>query len=71
MKKMKNHRSFPQERKKKRHPGLVSFLTNYHKTMWTAKNNCTFVYENDDDNIEIGEHVNHNFNNKSVIDFTK
>jgi hypothetical protein len=33
----------------KRDPSLISFLTTYHKTMWTAKYNCKFAYENDDD----------------------
>jgi hypothetical protein len=42
---------------KKRDPDFVSFLTTYHKTMWTAKYNCTFVYEDDDDEAEIGEEV--------------
>ena len=58
MKEMKNRRRFSQERnQKKRDPGLISFLTTYHKTMWTAKYNCTFVYDYDDDDIEIGEEV--------------
>jgi len=42
---------------KKRNPGLISFFTTYHKTMWIAKYNCTFVYEDDDDDIDICEHV--------------
>ena len=42
---------------KKRDPGLISFLNNYHKTMWIAKYNCTFVYEDADDDAEIGEEV--------------
>jgi hypothetical protein len=42
---------------KKRDLGPVSFLTTYHKTMWTAKYNCTFVYDDDDDDAEIGEEV--------------
>ena len=33
--------------KKLRDLGLVSFFTTYHKTMWTAKYNCAFVYDND------------------------
>jgi hypothetical protein len=71
MKEMKNHKRSPNERRKKRDPGLVSFLTTYHKTMWTANFNCTFVYEDDNNDIEIGEQVNYNFNNKPVVDFTK
>jgi hypothetical protein len=56
MKEMKKQRRFPQERNpKKRDPGLVSFLTTYHKTMWTAKYKCTFVYEDDDDDTEIAK----------------
>ena len=57
MKEEKNKRSFPQGRKKKRDPGLLSFLNTYHKTMWIAKYNCTFVYEDDGDDAEIGEEV--------------
>ena len=58
MKEMKNMRSIPQEKKPKKHDsGLLSFLTTYHKTTWTTKYNCTFVYEDDDDDAEIGEEV--------------
>ncbi len=42
---------------KKRDPGLLSFFNTYHKTMWTTKYNCTFVYEDDDDDAEIGDEV--------------
>ena len=56
---------------KKRDPGLVSFLTTYHKTMWTAKYNCTFVYEDDDDDIEIGEEVIYVYNYKPVVYLNK
>ena len=41
----------------KRDPSLLSFLNTYHKTMWIAKYNCTFMYEDDDDDAEIGEEV--------------
>ena len=55
---------------RKRDPGLVSFLTTYHKTMWIAKYNCTFVYEEDDDEDEIGEEVMHIFKLKPVKSIT-
>jgi len=42
---------------KKRNPGLLSFLNTDHKTMWTAKYKCTFVSEDDDDDVDIGEEV--------------
>ena len=45
------------KKQKKRDPGLISFLNTYHKTMWTAKYNCTFVYADDDDEAEICEEV--------------
>ena len=54
MKEMKNKRSFPKERNKK---NAILVLTTYHKTMWTTKYSCTFVYEDDDDDAEIGEEV--------------
>ncbi len=34
-------------KKKAKKRGLISFLTTYHKTLWTAKFNCKFAYEND------------------------
>ncbi len=46
---------------KKRDPCYLSFLNTYHKTMWTAKYKCTFVYEDDDDDAEIGEEVTYVF----------
>ena len=46
---------------KKRDPGLLSFLNTYHKTMWRAKYNCTFVYGDDDDEAEICEEVTYVF----------
>lgn len=52
---------------KKRDPGLISFLNNYHKTMWIAKYNCTFVYEDDDDDAEIGEEVIYVFKYLPVV----
>jgi hypothetical protein len=52
---------------RKRDPGLVSFLTTYHKTMWIAKYNCTFVYLDEDDEDEIGEEVMHIFKLKPVV----
>ena len=52
---------------KKIDPGLVSFLTTYHKTIWIAKHNCTFVYEDDDDGVEIGEEVIHVFMYKPIV----
>jgi hypothetical protein len=52
---------------KKRDPGLISFLTTYHKSMWTTKYNCAFIYEDDDDDIEIGEEVTYNFNCKPLV----
>ena len=52
---------------KKRDPGLLSFLNNYHKTMWTAKYNCIFVYEDDDDDAEIGEEVTYVFKYLLVV----
>ena len=53
---------------KKRVPGFLSFLTTYHKTMWTAKYNYTFVYEDDDDDdAEIGEEVIYFFKYLSLV----
>ena len=52
---------------RKRDPGLVSFLTTYHKTMWIAKYNCTFVYLDEDDEDEIGEEVMHIFKLQPVV----
>ena len=49
------------KKSKKRDPGLLSFLNTYHKTMWAAKYNSTFVYEDDDDDAEIGEEVTSDF----------
>ncbi len=43
---------------KKRDPALISFLTTYHETTWTAKYSCNFANENDDDENEICEKVN-------------
>jgi hypothetical protein len=52
---------------KKRDPGLVSFLTTYHKKMWTAKYNYTFVYVDDDEDVEIGEEVIYVYSYKPVV----
>ena len=49
--------------------GLVSFLTTFHKTMWMAKYNFAFVYEDDDECIEIGEQVIYDYYCKPVADF--
>ena len=56
---------------RKRDPGLVSFLTTYHKTMWIAKYNCTFVSLDEDDECEIGEEVIHIFRLKPVVQSRK
>jgi hypothetical protein len=37
--------------------------------MWTTKYNCTFVYEDDDDDVEIGEEVIYVFKYKPVAAF--
>ena len=58
------------KKSRKRDHGLVSFLTTYHKTMWIAKYNCTFVYEEDDDEDEIGKEVMHIFKLKPVKSIT-
>ena len=58
----KNLRSFPQGRNKKNAIPVLFFLTTYHKTMWTAKYNGKFFYEDDDDDIEICEQLNINCN---------
>ncbi len=52
---------------KKRDTSLLSFLNTYHKTMWTAKYNCTFVYEDDDDDVKIGAEVTYVFNYLPVV----
>ncbi len=62
------HEKLPSRKKpKKRDPGLLSFLNTYHKTMWRAKYNCTFVYEDDDDDAEIGEEVTYVFKYLPVV----
>ena len=50
------------KKQKKREPGLVSFLNTYHKALWIAKYNCTFVYENEDEEVEICEEVSYTYN---------
>ena len=47
---------------KKRDAGLVSFLNTYHKTWWTAKYNCSFAVENDEDEMEVCEKVSYDYN---------
>jgi hypothetical protein len=39
--------------------------------MWTTKYNCTFVYEDDDDDVEIGEEVIYVFRYKPVVKINK
>ena len=67
MKEMKNKRSFPQERNQKNAILVLFFLTTYHKTMWTTKYNYTLVYEDDNDDVEIGEEVKYVFKYKPVV----
>ena len=47
---------------KKRDAGLISFLNTYHKTWWTAKYNCSFAVENDEDEMEVCEEVSYDYN---------
>jgi len=57
----------PSRKTQKGDPGIVSFFITYHKRMWTTKYKCTFVYEDDDDDIEIGEEVILVYNYKQVV----
>ncbi len=60
----------PSRKKQKNYdPGLISFLTTYHKTMWTTKYDCAFIYEDDDADIKIGEEVTYNNNCKPLVYF--